>query len=284
MKKILLLSMVFMTYSFNMFGQSLLSPLTKVDTLLISDVKTTHLVFNEGIQYVDIGSPYFVADTLQQMIRVKHIGQGLDDTKSNFSNLTVITGDGGYYSMILEYNPLAPLMSYKIKKSDEFIPFFRKKKEKEEVIQNHFSDLCAQIEGFRSKNLLRNKRNEDLKIFVTGIFYIDEKIGIRMELRNESTIDFDIDHILFRTKLKKRFSPDYLYQERLISPLYTCPENMQISGKGYTEITLLFDKFMPNKNERLFIDIFEQNGGRSATILIPRRTLIQPKILPTNEN
>jgi hypothetical protein len=284
MKKKIILTMAFIFCAFHAPAQSLLTPMTQVDTLLVSDIKTTHLVFDQGIKYVDIGSPYFVADTLEQLIRVKHIGQQLDDAKSSISNLTVITGDGGYYSMLLAYDRSAPLMSYKMKKSGEYVPFFRERTEDEEENLHHYEDLCAQIAYSRSRILLRNKKYEDLKIFVTGLFYIDEKIGIRMELKNESSIDFDIDHILLRTKLKKRFSPDYLYQERLVPPAYSCEENVEIIGNGTAVITLIFDKFMPNKKENLYIDIFEQNGGRSATVMIPRRKLIQPKILSPNEN
>jgi hypothetical protein len=280
MKNILVFTVFLAVLTFSKAcGQSNLLPLRKLDTLFISDVRTTHLLFGQDIAYVDIGSPYFVSDTLKQIVKLKHIGQDLTDSKSIVSNLTVITKDGGFYSMILEYDRFTDVMSYKVKKSEEYVPHLLQLDKTEEKEEQYAISLCDQIDLFERNVSIRNAKNEDLKIFVSGIFYIDEKIGVRLEINNKSAIDFDIDQILFRTKLKKRISPDYLYQERTILPIRTCTDNLEIPGNGNSTVTLLFDKFMPNKKEKIVIDIFEQNGGRSSTIFIPRRKLMKPKIV-----
>ncbi len=264
---------------YSTYAQTNLVALTEQDTLLISDVKTTHLLFSDDIKYLDIGSPYFVADTLQQIIRLKHIGEELEDTRSQISNLTVITKNGAYYSIALGYNRFAYPETFKVKKSSQIISIFKQEEAIAQKKEDEFVSLCDQMEKTGVNVRIKNKKEGDLRIEITGIFYIQEKIAIRIALRNESTIDFDIDHILFRTKLYKRFSKDYLYQERVISPLYTCTDDFEIIGEGRGSITLLFDKFMLNEKEKLAIDIFEENGGRSATIDIPRKKLLQPKII-----
>lgn len=261
------------------YSQSDLIPLRKHDTLLVSDIKTTHLLFEDGIKYVDIGSPYFVADTLQQMVRLKHIGEELKDSRSQLSNLTVITKDGGYYSIVLGFDRLAEIVTYRVKKSDHVVQAVVKEKKKEENKNTGFNTLCDRLKNEKPNNRVRGDRLGDLEVRVSGIFYIDEKIGIRIALKNKSTIDFDIAHILFRTKLRKRLSKDYLYQERVIAPLYTCTSNMEIRGEGRRIITLLFDKFMLNEKERLAIDIFEDKGGRSVTVEVPRTRLLKPKVI-----
>lgn len=263
----------------SLYSQSDLIPLRKQDTLLVSDIKTTHLLFEDGIKYVDIGSPYFVADTLQQMVRLKHIGEELTDIRSQLSNLTVITKDGGYYSIVMGFDRFADIVTYKVKKSDYIVEAVVNKKKEEYDNTLMLNSLCARLNEEKPNTRIRGNRLEDLDIKITGLFYIDEKMGIRIALKNKSTIDFDIAHILFRTKLRKRFSKDYLYQERVIPPMYTCTDNMEIKGNDYRTITLLFDKFMLNEKERLAVDIFEEKGGRSVTIDIPRGRLLKPKVI-----
>ncbi len=262
------------------FGQDHLIPLKKLDTIEVSDIKTTHLLFDQQIEYLDVGSPFFVADTTKQMVKLKHTGQDLVDVRTQLSNLTVITKDGGYYSLILAYSRFLKNLTYKVKRTEEFADAVKDEAQKEEEASEVLEALCNTVDrNFNNKVNIKNGRSGDIRVRVSGIFYVEEKIGIRLELKNESTIDFDIDHILFRTKLTKRFAKDYLYQERVIHPMGICSDNFEIIGHGQQSITLLFNKFMLNEKEKLSIDIFETNGGRSATIDVPREELLHPKVI-----
>lgn len=281
MKKqiILIIGLVF-AMQYNAISQKHLLPLQKQDTLQVSDIKTTHLLFDQKIKYLDVGSPYFVADTTQQMVRLKHIGEELIDVRSQVSNLTVITEDGGYYSLVLAYKRFLDNLTYKVKRTVEFADAVKNKAQAEKEKSAVFESLCQQLDRHSNNKIhIKNEKSGDIRVRVTGIFYIKEKIGLRLELKNESAIDFDIDHLLFRTKLHKKFAKDYLYQERVIHPINTCTDDFEIIGHGEKNITLLFDKFMLNKKEKLAIDIFEMNGGRSASIDIPREELLKPKVI-----
>ncbi len=282
-RKIFITVLVNFSILISLYGQqanTYLEALKKNDTIQVSDIKTTHLLFDQKISYLDLGSPYFVADTTKQMIRLKHIGEELSDIRSQISNLTVITEDGGYYSILLGFNRFVPDLTYRVKRSVEFIHGVQQdaqiKVDKELALQN----LCFELRrNFNNKINITHEKPDDLKIRITGIFYVQEKIGLRVELTNYSTIDFDIDHILFRTKLKKRIAKDYLYQERVIHPIKVCTDNYEVAGHGLRSINLLFDKFMLNENEKLSVDIFESNGGRSISVDIPREELLNPKLI-----
>ncbi|MBQ4820592.1 DUF4138 domain-containing protein [Aquimarina sp. MMG016] len=279
MKKSIYIIALLLISNYTLQSQTNLTPITYIDTLQVSDIKTTHLLFDDNIKYLDLGSPYFVADTLQQMVKLKHIGEELIDPKSQLSNLTVITDKGNYYSITLRYERYANLVTYVVKESDQIVPSYREEIETVEKKTGYLQLLCSKMEHINSNVLIKNKKGQDLNILVNGIFYNQDKIGIRIKLQNTSTIDFDIDQILFRTKLDKRISADYLYQERVINPIHTCNTDLEITGEGNITVVLLFDKFMLNKKEKLSIDVFEKNGGRSAIINIPRKTLLKPRII-----
>lgn len=259
------------------YGQNTLKPVESQEALLVSDIMTTHLIFKEKLNYLDIGSPFFVADTMESIVKIKHTGQGLEiSNKSKKSNLTVITKSGTYYSIPLYYAPNVPHTTYHI---DE-VPnnFFSKekesKKDRKKIIEQ--GRLCDELDYAQSNISLKNERDL-MRIKISGLYYKDDYIGIRLELRNNATIDFDIDKILLRFKLKKKISPDYIYQERILEPVNVCNETSVIRSGKNEKIIMLFEKFTPNDNETLYIDVYEKNGGRSTSISIPRKKLLTPQ-------
>ena len=177
-------------------SQKRLIPVRKIDTLEISDIKTTHLLFDQKIKYLDVGSPYFVADTTKQMIRLKHIGEELIDIRSQLSNLTVITEDGGYYSMVLAYNRFQNNMTYRIKRTDEFAEAIKTESKSTQKKNEELISLCEKLNRYHNNKLhIKSKNTGDIRTAVAGIFYVDEKIGLRLELKNQSPIDFDLSLI-----------------------------------------------------------------------------------------
>jgi hypothetical protein len=247
-------------------------------TLLVSDIKTTHLIFKEAIIYVDVGSPYFVADTVQTLIKLRHIGEDLDNPISLESNLTVITQDGAFYSIPITYNRDSSELTYRMRRSKEYIGKSRREidtEEKKNLLVQRFAD---QILFARSNVKLYNKR-QDFEISINGIFYDKGFIGIRLVLKNGSAIDLDINEIIFRLKLKTRISPDYIYQERILKPFHIIDKISKIKGFDTKTTVFIFDKFTPNDRELFTIDILEKNGGRSAKIIVPRKILMNPKKL-----
>ncbi|MDH7445849.1 DUF4138 domain-containing protein [Aquimarina sp. 2201CG14-23] len=262
---------------------NIIKALKNQDNLYVSDVNTTHLIFNENIKYIDIGSPYFIADTIQPIVKLKHIGEGLDLGEiSTRSNLTVITNGGTFYSIPLRYMRDTNIHSYRIGDSKENINSIKSSYTQKQEKTNKIDKLCADFNSAKS-NIILTKERDNLRLKISGIFYQEDHIAIRLDIKNEATIDFDVDNILIRLKLNKKITSDYIYQERIISPIKICDKNYLIKGGDVERMTLIFDKFTPNDNEKLFIDVFEKNGGRSSTIAIPRKKLLTPKVvLATN--
>ena len=246
--------------------------------LFVSDIKTTHLIFDEAITYIDLGSPYFIADTVQTLVKLRHVGEDVNEPVSLETNLTVITKDGAFHSIPLKYKRGSQDLTYRISNSIEYVDEPREVLEEEEKKRIDVQRLADQIK-FAEPNVYIMNKKDDFDIGVTGIFYDKKFIALRMILKNNSAIDIDIDHVLLRLKLKGRISPDYIYQERIIKPLHILNEITKIEGNSTQTTTLIFDKFSPNKNEYLTIDVLEKNGGRSARIKVPRKKLINPKAL-----
>lgn len=259
-------------------AQQKLKPIKSFESIFVSDIMTTHLIFNEKITYVDIGSPYFIADTVQSMIKLRHIGEDVKKPIAFKTNITAMTEDGAYYSFPLIYDREASVLNYKVDQVSTYVQKPRRKIESEAVKEQKIHFFANKLRGAPS-NFTSFAKREDFTIGVSGIYYEEDFIGLRFIVENTSSIDLDIDHILIRLKLKKRISPDYIYQERIIKPIVIVDERKKIKGYTTAEMILIFNRFTPNRHEKLTIDVLEKGGGRSATMAIPRKKIINPKTL-----
>ncbi len=262
----------------NVIAQKSRDVLQLQETIFVSDIKTTHLIFGEKIDYLDLGSPYFVADTLQTIIKVKHIGEDSGEPISQVTNLTVITESGDFYSIPLRFNRDVENLTYRLRKSKESIAAIRKEKVIKDEGELEIQKFVDRLQFAESNADLSNRR-EDFEIKVDGIYYQRDYMALRVTLYNTSTIDLDIDQILFRLKLKKKVSPDYIYQERLVKPIEVVDEVHKIKGFTSSTMVMIFKKFTPNENENLIIDVLEAGGGRSSKLKITRKKLLNPKTI-----
>ncbi|THV57568.1 DUF4138 domain-containing protein [Chryseobacterium candidae] len=286
MKKHIVLFILFFICSQVSFAQEILEPLSQRQSIEVSDVKTTHIIFDEKIKYVDVGSTYFVADTIGNMLKLKHTGEELGSPKSLQANLTVINGKGSYYSIDMGYNRNPDITTYKAVETITKIDYFAKeninKIEREEKSAQDLQELCLLSESAPS-NIKINDNNDGLNLTLNGIYYrnFQDKIILRVEIHNTSKITLDIDQVLFRSKLKNNNAAkkDYVYQERILTPVKSCGEQRNIKLGETRVLTFIFDKFTLNEDEILSMEVGEHAGGRSVNIRIPRKKLLFPEYI-----
>ncbi|CAZ97242.1 DUF4138 domain-containing protein [Zobellia galactanivorans] len=269
---------ILLLISFNTYSQQeIFDEIESTKPIAISDIKTTHLIFKNKIKYLDIGSRYFVTDTIENIVKVKHIGGDfIEKNEEKKTNITIITQDGDYYSIPLFFERDITNTTYKLDHSQNNNNNILMKNEQKKMgiyEMCHFSR--KEVSNYNIKG------NRDLLLSkVSGIFYRGDYIAIRLEIKNFSTIDLNIDHFLFRFIKDKRYAQDMVYQERVLRPVLICNETDKVRGTGGIEVfSFVFEKFTPNNNEKLQIDIIEKNGGRSTTIVIPRKKLLKPRVI-----
>lgn len=286
MKRPVLLWILFLICSQLYFAQEILQPLYQRQAIDVSDVKTTHIIFSEKIKYIDVGSAYFVADTVGNILKLKHTGEELENLKSRQSNITVITGKGSYYSIDTGYNRDPEVTTYKAVETLTMIDYFAEENagrmEREDKTAQDLQELCLLSEMAPSTVHVRD-HNDGLNLTLNGIYYrnIQNKMVLRLEIYNTSKITLDIDQVLFRSKLKNNntLKKDYVYQERVMKPVKSCGEQQQIQLGEKRVLTFIFDKFTLNEDEILSLEVSEHAGGRSVSIRIPRNKLLFPEFI-----
>ncbi len=256
-------------------AQKTLVPVGFIDSLSVSDIKTTHLILEENIKYLDIGSPYFVVDTLPKIIKLKHTGEELLNPISQHSNLTIITQNGRYHSIDLSYKRAPELLTYRVNKSIVTIDHIQEKIKAEHKLKADNNILCNKVE-LALPTIKIDKEKDGLKINVDGIYYYKDQLIIRVELSNTSAITIDLDQVLFRSELKKKFRKDFVYQENIFTPVKVCGGGLRVIGGEKHKMIYVFEKFTLAEKERLEINFIEYNGGRAVSVFVPKDKLLNP--------
>lgn len=235
----------------------------------VSDKLTTHLIFDEDIDYADIGANEFSIDKLKNIVKIKCTNLNKWNIQEK-TNLTIITKGGNYYSIWITYkmNPKIKTYIYSSKNAIKLKSFDLLKTEEEAV--KHCYDLRA-----KNSNLLKKHSRSKMKYLINGIFYEKDKIIFRLKIQNQSRIIFSTDSIRFLLTTKKKFNPfkslkklnALQYVEKNAS--FICNGTKNILGNSNHTILFGFDRFIPTKNEVLEIRIAENNsGGRRGKIVL----------------
>ncbi|MFB3390087.1 DUF4138 domain-containing protein [Flavobacterium sp. LAR06] len=230
----------------------------------VSDRLTTHLIFKSDINYIDIGSAAFSVDKIKNIVKIKCT----DLAKWNVTdrtNLTVVTKDGFYYSLWVDYseNPIVKTYIYKPEDSFKLNSFDVLNKEN-----------CNSLLS-RTSNFFREYSNHKMKYQVNGIFYDEDKIIVRLKVENESNIHFTTDSIRFVLTTKKKFNlfkslkkqTAIQYNEKRAA--FVCNNTKDINAKSDNTFLFEFNRFVPTDSEVLEINIAENNsGGRRGKIVL----------------
>lgn len=257
--------------------------------LEISTDKTTHLIFPQPIKYVDVSTADVLvdkADVIDNVLRMKAV-------KENFSEatITVITGDGQYFSFLANYNPSPRLLSITFNKNN---PGYRPAA-KEAVMSAKSSEIIFEkstmSEGEMSQYaeyIIKHKRTVkhlaqvayDFRFSADGLFIKDNVFFLKLGFGNNAYIDYDIDFVKFFIK-DKEVAKRTPQQDIEVKPIYIFNSGTgadKIKGKTKTFRVYSFDKFTIPGDKQLWCQVYEVNGGRKLEFAISNEDIIRAKI------
>lgn len=259
--------------------------------LLVSYDKTTHIIFPAGIKYVDLGSESIIADKAEgvdNILRVKANSKGFPET-----TLSVVTGDGKYYSYIVNYSPFPKTLNISMNGSD-FSGVGRKVVLKGETGGSaivSFEDVnMSETEiarlGKEASKAGRNIRDvsaekNDMHFALHGVYIKDNVIFYKTYIKNKSNLNYDIDFVKFYIR-DKEVAKRTAMQELEVTPLYVFSppgSSESILGKSSTDRVYALQRFTIPDNKVLEVEMFEKNGGRHLRFNVTNKDIVQAKVL-----
>lgn len=244
--------------------------------LQISYAKTTSLVFPYSIKSVDRGSLDVLVQKAKGVENILLVKAG----RHNFeqTNLTVVTSDGKLYGFVLNYDQRCPDLNLIV---DDSIVL------NQEIQFSAESDNQKKMEQYANEVLLEKRNRMGIKrsrfeitLELTGIFIHQDVLYFKLQLSNESKVNFDIDQLRFfvgdQKKAKRTAS-----QEVEIQPLLAIGEHATITAKSEVSLVFALPKISLAEKKQLVIQLIEKREGRQLDLVVKNDDLLHLKILNT---
>lgn len=262
-KKLIFLILVLLVWQ-NAFPQG------DIDTVDISFLKTTSIIFQYPIVNVDRGSSDVIAQKVkdvQNILQIKAARRSFPET-----NVTVITTDGSLHHFHVGYSESPTKQVYKISNKAMSAQLQSGRSEIEyEIgtggILNSTSETIALDKNFR------------IKLAVTGIYVHEDLMFFKVHIRNKSNIKYDIQCLRFFIRDKKKLKRTSI-QEIELNPLYIRNETTAVNGNGSVDIVYVLNKFTIPDAKTLDIELFEKNGGRNLKVRLDNHSIVKANNLP----
>ena len=267
-------------FAFKSFAQNENYSFIPSEHLAITYNKTTNLILPFSVESIDRGSKDIL---VQQPKGTQNIVQVKAD-KPNFSqtNLSIITVDGRLYSFTVDYEAQPSQLNIIVGKNN---PLVTDSSFKETVIissANNEALLQTVAQKISETKFVHGKkdRNNEMVLQLAGIYVNHDVLYIRLQLRNNSNISYDVDGIQFCIKDKQK-SKRTATQEMEIQPIYNYGKITKVEGDSSVTCIIALPKFTLPDSEYLSIQILEKNGGRSLNLALKNRHIM--KAITINE-
>lgn len=240
--------------------------------LQIAYFKTTNLVFPFAIKSIDRGSKEIL---VQKATGIENVLQ-LKAAKKNFeeTNLTVVTVDGTLHSFIVNYSDSPEILNFLLSAENQKSKAVRLSSEQFNIEKvQHNAKMIAEA---HEKTIHKNDKKSGVTMLLNGLLIQDNVIYCRIELENDTHIDYDIDqfrfYILDQKKARRTAS-----QEIEMIPIYVEGITDKILGKSKQTMVFALPKFTIPDKKYVAIQLMEKDGGRHLSLKIYNKAIMKAK-------
>jgi conjugative transposon TraN protein len=246
--------------------------------LSISYSKTTSLIFPFSITSVDRGSQDVLAQKARGVENVLQVKAGRKQFAE--TNLTVITADGVLHQFSVTYSDAPSTQAITIaRNTGKQSLILVKDAVNERDIQ---SDSKLALKQYVSGRIDKHSKHQ-MNLSLQEIFIHDNTLYYRIQIRNKSSISYDIKSLKFLIRDRKTVKRTSS-QETEINPLFIGNKSGRIPAYASTTMIYVVKKFTIPHGKTLFINLFEENGGRHLTIKVNNKDILKAKMLPETKH
>lgn len=252
-----------------------------IDTIYANDTKNVALFFPEPIRQGVTGSDNFIFTYNRE--KEQYFGL-LQATPGKESNLLIVNRDGSIFSYIVRYKAQLSKFNYFIPKSSSIgnerpimkdsisVATAESKIDNRNFYYQKFSSYLLE----RKQRVGRiKKRTEGIVLSVVNIVFDAEELYFVVEIKNNSTLDYDLNFLKFSIETKKkgkRKSLQRLYQEPLFK--YNLPT--KIAESESVRFVYVLSKFSLSNDRRVILELNEKDGERNIELKISHRNINNP--------
>lgn len=265
------------------------------DTIEITQFKSTQLIFNEDITFVEAGTGDLQVKTkiVDNILIIQSIAP-LEDFIS--TNLFIKTATN-IYNPILKYSAkptrstiLANNMKSAI--SNQTVNYSKSTSKSNTIanssVQKGFSMNDPTIEEKKIIETITNYSDQfkPSREYTTGVWFrflahyiSNDKFYMKINIDNTSDLNYNLDNFFFSVKsTKKRNATE---TQRAVIPIKMITQMEVVEANTSKILIFEFNSFSINKDEEFLIELKEKNGARNFVVGVPYYIINQP--LPLNK-
>lgn len=248
--------------------------------------KTVHIIFPAAIRYVDLGSADLLAakaDGTENVLRVK---AALRDF-SRESNLSVITEDGSYFTFNVKYADEPVKLSVEM---TDFLHDGEQVNRPNNALEIYMRELGSEsplLVKLIMKSIYKNDKREikhigckrfGIQYLLKGIYSHNGLLYFHVQLKNASSVPFDVDYISFKI-VDKKVAKRTAIQEQVIYPLRAHNNVQVVGGKKSERMIFTLPKFTLPDDKQLEVELYEKGGGRHQTFAVENGDLVRAQVI-----
>jgi conjugative transposon TraN protein len=246
--------------------------------------KTVHLIFPSSISYIDLGSSNIIAgkaDGAENVVRVK---AAVKDFKEE-TNFSVITDEGSFYSFIVGYSENPSKLNIEMKDFIHDGKLVNRPNNSMEIYLSELGDESPKTIQLAMEKIYKTNHKKvkhvqskqfGIEYLLRGIFSHNGKLYLHTEIKNTTSIPYDIDFIVFKI-VDKKVAKRTAIQETIIKPVRAYYYMTSVSGKSSESTVFAFEKFTIPDKKQLVVELFEKNGGRHQRFVIKNGDLVHAR-------
>ncbi|MEI9808558.1 MAG: conjugative transposon protein TraN [Bacteroidota bacterium] len=227
--------------------------------------KTTNLVFPSAITNIDRGSQDILAQKAngaENILRVKADVKDFAET-----SLSVITTDGKLYSFLVSYANLPGYLNINVGNAAQPV-----------VPTGKVDYLAYANQAALLKRNIHSIEDESMQMAASlrGLYIKENALFFRLQFRNQSRLNYDIDQFRFYIRDKKKVKRTAI-QETEIQPLFISGDTSVVKGRSTVKWIVAIPKLTIPDGKYMVIQIMEKNGGRHLKLKVKNRDIVKAR-------
>lgn len=233
------------------------------DTLQVSTSGTTHMMFEEGLVYVDISSKLLAAKIVDGNKKVLAI-----KAKEEFAGTTTVSAlesNGSLHTYIVAYDPHPEILIYRFDVTSS------------EVL----TDVPVPVEslvkpsdmsGFKRKLFHIADREYGIAVHCCDIYTANDMTTVVLSLENQSVLSYLTASPRFVVEGRKT-SRKKPHIEKAVYPVSCTDSRISVSSGARMLIAYSFEKLTISRDQVLKVYFYETGGARNVVLTINARDI-----------
>ncbi len=254
----------------------------KADTLRISNLFTTHIIFHTDLIYADLSNSQVMAAKILEQSRNMMALKARTSFTTPLS-VSALESNGMMHTFIVKYDENPQQLVYDIRLEDEEIIeaeqqadtcSTKKQKKPVKVKKNKGSALYRKSDAPLLKDVVESKqtlwhisdRQYDIDITCTNILTYSDVTYIVFELKNHSGVSYECSDATFVVESKNKIKKSVVYDKNIF------PKSrfgtISCAPEATTKIGYSLDKLSLSKDQILKVYFYESAGQRELVLTI----------------